>query len=70
VRAFAGTLLRLPRPISFASLYIEDDTTTGLLAEIAEKRGVTKQDAVRLAIENERAPLRVPRRRIRRVDRG
>ncbi len=34
-------------------LYIKDDTTAGLVAELARKRGVSKQDAVRLAVQAE-----------------
>jgi antitoxin VapB len=34
-------------------LYIKDDATADLVAELAKKRGVTKQDAVRLAVEAE-----------------
>ena len=34
-------------------LYIKDDTTAGLVAQLAKKRGVSKQDAVRLAVQAE-----------------
>ena len=34
-------------------LYIKDDTTAALVAELARKRGVSKQDAVRLAVQAE-----------------
>lgn len=34
-------------------LYIKDDTTAALVAELASQRGLTKQDAVRLAVEAE-----------------
>jgi antitoxin VapB len=34
-------------------LYIKDDATAGLVAELARKRGVSKQDAVRLAVQAE-----------------
>ena len=34
-------------------LYIKDDSTAGLVAELARKRGVSKQDAVRLAVQAE-----------------
>jgi antitoxin VapB len=45
-------------------LYIRDDATAALVAKLAKERGITKQDAVRLAVmaELERArdakPLR------------
>jgi antitoxin VapB len=32
-------------------LYIKDDVTAALVAELARKRGVSKQDAVRLAVQ-------------------
>jgi antitoxin VapB len=34
-------------------LYIRDDRTAALVTELATKRGVSKQDAVRLAVEAE-----------------
>lgn len=34
-------------------LYIKDDTTAALVAELARKRGISKQDAVRLAVQTE-----------------
>jgi antitoxin VapB len=34
-------------------LYIKDDTTAELVAQLARKRGVSKQDAVRLAVQAE-----------------
>lgn len=34
-------------------LYIKDDATAALVAELAKKRGVSKQDAVRLAVQAE-----------------
>jgi antitoxin VapB len=34
-------------------LYIKDDATAGLVAELARKRGISKQDAVRLAVQAE-----------------
>ena len=34
-------------------LYIKDDKTAGLVTELARKRGVSKQDAVRLAVQAE-----------------
>lgn len=34
-------------------LYIKDDRTAELVAELARKRGVSKQDAVRLAVQSE-----------------
>ena len=34
-------------------LYIKDDTTAALVAELANKRGISKQDAVRLAVQAE-----------------
>lgn len=34
-------------------LYIKDDATAGLVAELARRRGVSKQDAVRLAVQAE-----------------
>jgi antitoxin VapB len=34
-------------------LYIKDDATAELVAELARKRGVSKQDAVRLAVQAE-----------------
>ena len=34
-------------------LYIKDDTTAALVAELAGKRGVSKQDAVRQAVQAE-----------------
>jgi antitoxin VapB len=38
----------LPMP-----LYIKDDATASLVAQLARKRGISKQDAVRLAVEAE-----------------
>jgi antitoxin VapB len=32
-------------------LYIKDDRTADLVAKLAKQRGVTKQDAVRLAVQ-------------------
>jgi antitoxin VapB len=45
-------------------LYIKDDTTARLVAELAAKRGITKQAAVRLAVSNEleRAKNAIPLR--------
>ena len=45
-------------------LYIKDDTTARLVAELAQKRGITKQDAVRLAVkaELERSEAAIPLR--------
>jgi antitoxin VapB len=45
-------------------LYIKDDATAQLVAELAKQRGVTKQAAVRLAVtaELERAAQAVPLR--------
>jgi antitoxin VapB len=34
-------------------LYIKDDATAELVAQLARKRGVSKQDAVRLAVQAE-----------------
>ena len=34
-------------------LYIKDETTTRLVSELARRRGLTKQGAVRLAVEAE-----------------
>ncbi|HEY1935889.1 MAG TPA: type II toxin-antitoxin system VapB family antitoxin [Acetobacteraceae bacterium] len=34
-------------------LYIKDDTTAALVAELACKRGISKQEAVRLAVQAE-----------------
>jgi antitoxin VapB len=34
-------------------LYIRDDKTAALVAELAKRRGLTKQDAVRLAVTAE-----------------
>ena len=34
-------------------LYIKDSVTAALVADLARKRGVSKQDAVRLAVEAE-----------------
>lgn len=34
-------------------LYIKDDATAELAAQLARKRGVSKQDAVRLAVQAE-----------------
>jgi antitoxin VapB len=39
-------ILRMP-------LFIKDDTTAALVAELAQKRGVSKTDAVRLAVAAE-----------------
>jgi antitoxin VapB len=45
-------------------LYIRDDATAALVAKLAKQRGLTKQDAVRLAVaaeldrEREARPLR------------
>jgi antitoxin VapB len=45
-------------------LYIKDDTTAQLVTELARLRGITKQDAVRLAVTAElaRAAEAVPLR--------
>ena len=45
-------------------LYIKDETTTRLVNELARQRGLTKQAAVRLAVEAEldRAAAAVPLR--------
>ena len=34
-------------------LYIKDDVTAGLVAQLAKQRGVSKQEAVRVAVEAE-----------------
>lgn len=34
-------------------LYIKDDATAELVAQLARKRGISKQDAVRLAVQAE-----------------
>lgn len=34
-------------------LYIKDDATAALVAQLARKRGISKQDAVRLAVQAE-----------------
>jgi len=34
-------------------LYIKDDATAALVAQLAKQRGVSKQDAVRLAVQAE-----------------
>ncbi len=34
-------------------LYIKDDTTAALVAELAKARGVSKQDAVKMAVKAE-----------------
>jgi antitoxin VapB len=45
-------------------LYIKDDATAELVRELARRRGISKQDAVRLAVsaelkrEDEKIPLR------------
>ena len=38
-------------------LYIKDDTTARLVAELARQRGLSKQDAVRLAVTAELARI-------------
>jgi antitoxin VapB len=45
-------------------LYIRDDATAALVAELAKQRGTTKQDAVRLAVtaELERSRQAIPLR--------
>jgi len=45
-------------------LYIKDETTTQLVSELARRRGLTKQKAVRLAVEAElgRAEKAIPLR--------
>lgn len=45
-------------------LYIKDETTSQMVAELAKRRGLTKQDAVRLAVaaELERLSRAVPLR--------
>ena len=45
-------------------LYIKDDTTASLVAQLAKLRGLTKQDAVRLAVQAEldRAKEAIPLR--------
>jgi len=45
-------------------LYIKDEATTQLVARLAKLRGLTKQDAVRLAVEAElsRAKEAIPLR--------
>ncbi len=45
-------------------LYIKDDVTARLVAEFAKLRGVTKQDAVKLAVQDalDRAAEAVPLR--------
>jgi antitoxin VapB len=46
-------------------LYIKDETTTRLVGELARRRGLTKQKAVRLAVEAEleRAERAIPLRK-------
>ena len=39
-------------------LYIKDETTTRLVSELARRRGLTKQGAVRLAVEYKSAAVR------------
>jgi antitoxin VapB len=45
-------------------LYIKDDTTAELVAQLAKERGISKQDAVRLAVKAEldRAAKAIPLR--------
>ncbi len=45
-------------------LYIRDDSTAALVAELAKQRGITKQDAVKLAVQAEldRAKEAIPLR--------
>ncbi len=45
-------------------LYIRDDITARLVAELAKQRGITKQDAVKLAVKAEldRAKEAIPLR--------
>jgi antitoxin VapB len=45
-------------------LYIKDDGTANLVAQLAKLRGLTKQDAVRLAVQAEldRAKAAIPLR--------
>jgi antitoxin VapB len=45
-------------------LYIKDNTTADLVAQLAKLRGLTKQDAVRLAVQAEldRAQAAIPLR--------
>ena len=45
-------------------LYIKDDTTADLVAQLAKLRGLTKQDAVRFAVKAEldRAQAAIPLR--------
>jgi antitoxin VapB len=45
-------------------LYIKDDVTAALVAQLAKLRGLTKQDAVRLAVQAEldRAQEAIPLR--------
>ena len=45
-------------------LYIRDDATAELVAQLAKQRGITKQDAVRIAVkaELERTAQAVPLR--------
>jgi antitoxin VapB len=45
-------------------LYIKDDVTAQLVTQLAKQRGITKQDAVKLAVqaELERADKAVPLR--------
>jgi antitoxin VapB len=39
-------------------LYIKDDATAALVAQLAAQRGVSKQDAVRLAVQAELERIR------------
>ncbi|OYV54668.1 MAG: hypothetical protein B7X09_02925 [Acidiphilium sp. 21-66-27] len=46
-------------------LYIRDDATAELVAKLAKERGLTKQDAVRLAVQAELDRTREARGRLR-----
>ena len=43
----------IPSGLNQLPLYFKDDTTTRLVNELARRRGLTKQGAVRLAVEAE-----------------
>ncbi len=56
--------LKLDFGIFNMPLYIRDDATAALVAELAKQRGMTKQDAVKLAVtaELERSRNAIPLR--------